>query len=94
MVRLTFYVDAFPSYKDLFFRMMSSDLFSLIWDLDTLIMAVLVLFFSLIVLRDTLSVFLLLLKFQVLVIPSPGSFVMNTEYEGEATMSTNCLLSS
>ena len=33
-------------------------------------------------------------KFQALVIPIPGSVVMDTEYEGEATVSTNCLLSS
>ena len=47
-------------------------------------MAVLVLFFSLIYLRDTSSG-----KFWVLVIPSPESVVMDTDYEGEATVSTN-----
>ena len=52
-------------------------------------MAVLVLFFSLIYLRDTSSG-----KFRVLVIPSPGSVVMDTEYEGEATVSMNSSLSS
>ena len=69
--------------------MMSSDLFSLICDLGTLIMAILVLNFSLIYLRDTLSG-----KFRVLVIPSPGSVVMDTEYEGEARVSMDCSLSS
>ena len=52
-------------------------------------MAILVLNFSLIYLRDTLSG-----KFQVLVIPSPVSVVMDTEYEGAATESINCSLSS
>ena len=52
-------------------------------------MAVLVLFFSLIYLRDTSSG-----KFQVLVTSSPGSVIMDTEYEGEATASMNCSLSS
>ena len=47
-------------------------------------MAVLVLFFSLIYLRDTSSG-----KFRILVIPSPGSVVMDTEYEGEATVVTD-----
>ena len=52
-------------------------------------MAVLVLFFSLIYLRDTSSG-----KFGVLVIPSPGSVVMDTEYEREATVSMDSSLSS
>ena len=52
-------------------------------------MAVMVLFFSLIYFRDTSSG-----KFRVLVIPSPGSIVMDTEYEAEATVSMNCSLSS
>ena len=69
--------------------MTSSDLFSLICDLGTLIMAVLVLYFSLIYLRDASSG-----KFQVLVIPSPGRVVMDTEYNREATVSMNCSLSS
>ena len=56
-------------------------------------MAVLVLLFSLIVLRDTSSIFVVFL-FRVLVIPSPGSVVMDTEYKGEATVSRNCSLSS
>ena len=52
-------------------------------------MAVLVLFFSLIYLRDTSSG-----KFWVLVLPSPESVVMDIEYEGQATVSMNCSLSS
>ena len=35
-----------------------------------------------------------LLIFRVLVIPSTVSVVIDTEYEVEATVSTNCLLSS
>ena len=90
MVRLTKYFNltCFGLTKT-FFRMMSFDLFSLICDLGTLIMAVLVLYFSLTYLREASS-----WKFWVLVIPSPGSDVMDTEYKGEATVSMNCSLSS
>ena len=52
-------------------------------------MAVLVLYFSLIYLRGASSG-----KFRVLVIPSPGSVVMDTEYKGEATVSMDSSLSS
>ena len=71
--------------------MLSSDFSSLICDIGTFIMAVL---FSLIVLRDTCLGFFVVEKFQVLVIPSPVSVAMDTEYEREATVSTNCSLSS
>ena len=88
MVKLTIYFNltCFGPTKT-FFRMTPSDLFSLIC--GTLIMVVLVLYFLLIYLRDASSG-----KFRALVIPSPGSVVMDTEYKGEAAVSMNCSLSS
>ena len=53
------------------------------------IKAILVLLFSLIFLRDTSTGFFVCLIFRVLVIPIPGSVVMDTEYEGEAAVSMN-----